>query len=97
MKTTVKMGGIVRTVHETKTFEANGTFGAIGNAKKFLTDNGYSVGSMCSDEPIAIKKGDCYIAKWYNLGEDTPKIDGWILPLSEFREGGCRIEFFRNI
>lgn len=46
-----------------KTFDADGDFGASHAAEKFLSENGYSVGSMQRRDPRGIMKGDWVIAK----------------------------------
>jgi hypothetical protein len=62
-----------------KTFKENGAFGAVYEAEKWLKENGYSIGSMDSDAPIGVAKGEGrYISKWHNLGEDKVLLDGVI-------------------
>ena len=61
-----------------KVFAADGDFGAIYAAENWLKENGYSYGSMERNWPIGIAKGDCYISKWTNLGEDMKLLDGVI-------------------
>ena len=78
-----------------KYFSANGTFVAITEAEKFVRAAGYSIGSMQRDYPIAIAHGDCLISKWCNLGKDVDRIDGYIIPDPEFREGGATVIFFK--
>ena len=75
-------------------FKPNGTFAAVRNATKFVKDKGYSIGSMQRNYPIAIVMGDAYISKWFNLKEDKEKIDGVIIPATEFREGGAVVIIF---
>ena len=74
-------------------FEAGGTFTAITAARLWLEAHGYSIGSMCGDEPMGIKYGDFLIAKWRNLGPDKSRLDG-VITSPDFREGGCQIEFW---
>ena len=84
-------------IHDSQYFKPSGTFSAISAAEKFAKDKGYSVGSMEHDYPIAIAKGEGrYISKWNKLGEDAEKIDGVIIPVPEFREGGALIIFFKE-
>lgn len=61
-----------------KVFKADGDFGAYYAAEEWLKENGYSYGSMQRDSPVGIAKGDCYISKWRNLGNDTCFLDGVI-------------------
>jgi hypothetical protein len=76
-------------------FPANGTFQAFYEAERHLKDLGYSVGSMCRQEPIGFAYDANYVAKWYNLSkEDKTHLDGVMLPQDEFREGGAIILFF---
>ncbi len=70
-------------------------FKNIHTASDRLRDEGYSLGSMCRDEPIAFAKGERYIAKWRNIGyEDYPKMDG-VLMSSDFRNGEVTIVYFK--
>lgn len=74
-----------------------GTFKSIYRAEDFLKDLGYRTGSMCRQEPIGFAYKCDYVAKWYNLSkEDKNSLDGILLPLDEFREGGVRIVFFNQ-
>ena len=83
-----------RKIEHAVEFSASGTFKAFYSAETYIKDLSYSVGSMCMNEPIGFKHGDCYIAKWRNLSkEDREKLDGVILPEQEFREGGAVILF----
>ena len=78
-------------------FKSKGTFTAITMAEKFLAKKGYRIGSMCGREPIAFAKSNQidYIAKWKNISTDEyHKIDGVILPDTDFREGNSIVYFF---
>jgi len=80
----------------TETFPANGTFSAYHAAENRLKELGYTIGSMCRDEPIgfADAKKYNYVAKWYNLSrEDKELLDG-VMVSSDFREGSVDILFF---
>ena len=78
-----------------KTFREEGDFASVYKAEKYLKENGYSYGSMCGDEPIAIMKGDVLIAKWKNLStEERRKIDG-IMTSEDFRGGSVVVEIFK--
>jgi hypothetical protein len=61
-----------------KVFKAGNDFEAFYAAEKWAKENGYSVGSIERDAPIGLAKGDCYISKWRNLGEDRERLDGVI-------------------
>lgn len=73
------------------TFEATGEdFGAMAEAEAYLKRTGYSVGSMQSGAPIGLAKGDAFISKWRNLGDDVKMLDG-VLISDNFREDGVTI------
>jgi hypothetical protein len=74
-----------------KIFKHNGqAFSAISEAEKWCKENGYSVGTMCAEYPMGIKKGNYHIEKWRNLSsEDIDKLDGHIS--GEFRSGDVTI------
>jgi hypothetical protein len=70
----------------TITFDNRGTFVAYNAACDWLTERGFSHGSMSRPFPTAIKKGDFHIAKWKNLtAAERRDIDGTIE--GDFREG----------
>ena len=76
-------------------FAPNGTFSAISAAEVYLKELGYTIGSMCSQEPIGFAHGFDYVAKWYNISNpERDQLDGIIVPKDEFREGGALIIFF---
>lgn len=80
-------------VSSTKEFKPAGTFQAINEARKELTSQGYTVGSMCRDSPIAAAKNYEYIAKWTNIPRtDWKHIEALIIS-PDFREGGCSIVY----
>ena len=69
------------------TFDQIGDFTAVGAARDWLSEHGYSYGSMCMDMPIGILKGEWSIAKWRNLtGKEREQLDGQ-LTSKDFREG----------
>ena len=79
-----------------KTFDQTGTFEAIGEAKKYLTDNGYSYGSMQGSDPVSILKGDYYIEKWRNLSPGEKRgLDGTITGTDK-RNGPVTVEIFEG-
>ena len=63
---------------------------------EFLKKEGFVLGSMERDYPIAIAKDVNYISKWNNLGSDVSRIEGVIIPDDEFREGGCAVIIFER-
>ncbi len=67
-----------------KKFTGNGTsFSATNDAEKWCRSKGFSVGSMCCDEPRAILKttSQQFINKWKNLDVTyrEEEIDGMML------------------
>ena len=80
-------------------FVPTGTFGAIGAAQKYLKDLGYTIGSMQMSSPIGFADSDKYdyVSKWWNMNrEDKESLDGAIIPLDGFREGGVLVLFFKE-
>lgn len=88
-----------RKIKETIEFEptpTDSTFSAISKAREWCHENGFSVGSMARDMPIAIMSGDYQIAKWYNLShQEREEIHGVILS-NDFREGKCKIIIYER-
>jgi hypothetical protein len=85
-----------RPVIWSREYKPAGTFEAFHQAQAFLGELGYTIGSMCLQDPIGFADSDKvdYIAKWYNIeAADRAKLDGVIIS-DDFREGGCRILFF---
>ena len=85
-----------REIAATKEFTSTGTFTAIREAEEYLRENGYTVGSMCRNEPIGFADAENYkyVAKWYNINvEDRKLLDGVIIS-NDFREGNVQILFF---
>jgi hypothetical protein len=77
-------------------FTSTGTFTAIREAEEYLKENGYTVGSMCRNEPIGFANSAKYeyVAKWYNIDvKDRKHLDGVIIS-NDFREGNVQILFF---
>jgi len=70
-----------------KTFKAHGTFSAFNDATEWLTERGYSCGSMQRDEPIGVKKGEFSIAKWRHLEDGERFLLDGVLRSDDFREG----------
>jgi hypothetical protein len=81
-------------VKETIEFKADGTFKAFYAAEKRARELGYTTGSMCRNEPIAMGKDFEYIAKWYNIEpSERHRIEAGILS-EDFREGDVIIAIF---
>ncbi len=80
-------------------------FKAITKAVTLLRSEGYTIGSMCGDEPIGFAKSDKinYIAKWRNIGQDEyQKLSGIITvdnlnnTRNGFRDGNVTINYFKE-
>jgi len=80
----------------TLTFEGTNDFEAVNKAAAWCHEKGFSVGSMCRDEPIGLMYGDYLVAKWKNM---TPKerrtVDGKITS-HNFRSGSVTVTVFRD-
>jgi hypothetical protein len=75
---------------KTVKFENKGTFEAYYAACNWCNENGYSYGSMCGSEPIALWMGERSISKWKNLStKERATCDG--VMMGEFREGAVTI------
>jgi len=80
-------------------FVPSGTFGAISSAQNYLKDMGYTLGSMEGGNPIGFADGNeyDYVSKWWNMkAADHRILDGAIVPLPDFREGGVLVLFFKE-
>ena len=76
--------------------KVEGTFASVSEAEKRLREMGYTIGSMCRDEPIgfACNEKYNYIAKWYNIDpSDRKKVDG-VMISTDWREGSVDIIWF---
>jgi hypothetical protein len=83
----------VRSIKYELTFFKEGTFESYYEATSWCRNNGYSYGSMCSPQPIALIKGDYNIAKWKNLtSRERYEVDG--IMTGDFREGEVRIKIY---
>lgn len=69
-------------------------FGNYYDAGGFIKSTGYSHGSMCGSQPIAIVKGEySFTQKWKNFSaSDKKNVDG--VMVGDFREGIVRVYFF---
>lgn len=68
-------------------FDADGDFRAVGEAERWLEEQGISYGSMQRGAPIGLMRGDVAIAKWRNLSrEERDALDGTMESVS-FRHG----------
>jgi len=76
-----------KNVVETIEFQSTGVFTAVGAAERKAKELGYTVGSMCRDEPIGLARNVEYIAKWRNIDPiDRNRVEGGLLS-DDFREG----------
>lgn len=82
----------------TKDFSAPGeSFAAFNAAVKWCKEQGFSVGRMCAGEPVGIRRGQFDIQKWTNMSaEDKRRLDGQIVPIGDFRDGGARVMLRAN-
>lgn len=82
-----------------KDFNKEGTFESLYAAHEWLTDNGYSYGSLDVPNPVGILKGEWYISKWRNLTTtQRNQLDGTMIALNgRFREGTVRITLTKNL
>lgn len=86
-----------RIIKERHSFSVEGTFESYGKACEWCKENGYSYGSMCRDEPIALMKGDYIIAKWRNLSEDERHNSDGLMLSSDFREASVRVIIYEAL
>lgn len=78
-------------------FRKTTTFSAVHRAEEKASKLGYSIGSMCRDEPIGLSKKASYIAKWRNIDRDEyDKIEGVILS-NDFREDDVYLIEFKEV
>lgn len=88
-----------REIKDSKEFIiSNEDFGNFFSACQYLSDNGYSHGSMSLQLPIPIQLGSNYKIhqKWYNLSEGEKKnVDGVILS-DDFKKGKVKILIFNK-
>ncbi len=74
------------------TFTKPGVFQALYEAEAWCRDNGFSKGSLCGSEPVALMRGDVLIAKWRNLTKpERSRIHG-TMTSPDFRNGPVTIE-----
>jgi len=77
-------------------FESTEDFEAESQAEKFMDKNGYKIGSMCCDEPIACAKNVSYIAKWRNIDRaEWPMVQAVIV--SENMRNGPAVECYEFV
>ena len=68
-------------------FSSTEDFDAVNQARNYLRKQGFYIGSMCGDEPIAASTKVRYIAKWRNISiDDWPKIEA-VMVSQDFRNG----------
>ena len=88
-----------RKIQSMENFPANGTFGAISDARKAVKGQGFIAGSMCMSHPIALMDRDRYgfVAKWKNLTtKERSQVDGVIIS-NDFREGAVQVVLFEAV
>jgi hypothetical protein len=76
--------------------KVEGTFQSYYEAEKRLRAMGYTIGSMCGDEPIGFADAERveYIAKWRNIDyKDRDRVDG-VMISDDWREGSVGIIWF---
>ena len=67
-------------------------FSGLNACKKYLADNGFSIGAMQRDYPMAVQKGDVMISKWRNLDHrERQLVDGVVEAVGGFRMGAARL------
>ena len=67
------------------------TFKAIHEARKYVKDLGYNIGSMQGSAPIGISKKYDYISKWRNMSHvEHASLDGYIIS-NDMRNGNVEV------
>lgn len=85
-----------REILHTEEFAPAGTFQAYYKAEQRLKDLGYTIGSMCGQEPIGFADADVYsyVSKWYNMNRDEKNLLDGVMVSKGFREEGVTLVFF---
>lgn len=75
------------------------SFTAFDAAKRWLAENGYSIGSLERYHPVGAAKGDVDISKWTNMGlQDKAQLDGMIVhDGSGFRGGTVTVHLAEDV
>jgi hypothetical protein len=82
----------VRKIKEEKLFKVEGTFESLYAASKWCHDNGYSYGSLCRNEPVALRKGEYDLPqKWKNMYAYQKKSVDGVMISYDFREGEVKV------
>jgi hypothetical protein len=70
---------------------------AINAAREFCAGKGYSIGSLCGHDPVALILGkDILVAKWKNMtGREKAYVDG-LITSPDFREGPVTVKIIRG-
>ena len=78
-------------------FTDKGDFAALNAAESFAKSRGYSCGSLCVPEPVALIRGSgILVAKWKNLtAKERAFVDGAITA-ADFRNGPVTVKLFRE-
>lgn len=82
----------------TKQFQPTGqTFGAMYNAQKWLSDNGYSYGSTSVGADVPVVKGEYDIPqKWHNLSKSDIEGLSGVIHSIDYREGVVEVRLFEQ-
>lgn len=86
-------------IKEEKVFDATGDYAytALAAAKVWLKVNGYSYGSTCREEPIAIQKGKYDLPqKWKNFDKIDKAICDGVITSYNWREGPVKVILFED-
>lgn len=84
-----------RTAKQVKSFKVDGTFESLYAAQKYATENGYSYGSLCCNEPVALVKGDYDLPqKWKNFNRYEKNMAHGVMLSIDFRDGEVTVIFY---
>ena len=83
-------------IRETSRFPNTGAdFSGLDAATAWLDEQGYSYGPIQRSEPIAVLRGDVWIAKWRSLDDtELAALDGVIECEGDFRNGAAVVKIF---
>lgn len=81
-----------------KTFQTDGeAFTAFAEAKSWLKEKEFSIGTMCLDEPIGLKKGlGIRIEKWKNLTQEHKAMLDGVMTSDDFRDGDIIVHLSKD-
>jgi hypothetical protein len=79
------------------TFEKKGTFESLYAAQAWCKQNGYSYGSLCGNEPIALCRGDYFLPqKWKNITKLGRDIVTGVMVSNDFREDFVNVILYKD-